>query len=186
MSHLTDFTIPFKGLIQGKHELQLEITDKFFSNFEESEITKGNLVANVILEKTSTFLKLDVNVVGEVEVICDRCLDQFNAKVDANGTLYVKFSERETNESEDDEIIFLQPSEGEFDLKQPLYDWICLSLPVRRIHPNDKKGKPQCNPEMLLRLQDLTVTEEPSSKDSEGVEDWKKKLNELKSNIRDN
>lgn len=186
MGHLTDFSIPFKGLKQGKHELQLEITDRFFSDYEESEITKGKLVANVVLEKTSTFLKLDVHVIGEVEVTCDRCLEQFNAKVDTNGALYVKFSERETNESEDDDIIFLLPSESEFDLKQPLYDWICLSLPVRRVHPNDKKGKPLCNPEMLKCLQELTITEEPSSKDSEGVDDWKKKLNELKSNIRDN
>lgn len=186
MSHLTDFSIPFKGLKQGKHELEFEITDRFFADFEESEITKGKLVANVILEKTSTFLKLDVHIVGEVEVACDRCLELFNAKVDTNGTLYVRFSERETNESEDDDMIFLLPSETEFEIKQPLYDWICLSLPVQRVHPNGKKGKPTCNPEMLKRLQELTVTEETISAESEETDDWKKKLSELKSNISDN
>ena len=186
MSHLTDFSIPFKGLKQGKHELEMEITNRFFSDFEESEIAKGNLVANIILEKTSTFLKLDIHILGEVEVTCDRCLEQFNIKVDTNGTLYVKFSEREANESEDDDIIFLLPSESELDIKQPLFDWICLSLPVRRVHPNDKKGKPLCNPEMLKRLEELIVTEEPAGSDAEEGNDWKKKLNELKSNIRDN
>ena len=183
MSNLTDYSIPIKGLKPGRHELEFEITDGFFSDFEESEITQGKLVANVILEKNSTFIKLEVHVLGEVEVICDRCLEPFSAKIDANGTLYVKFSERETNEAENDELVFLLPSESELDIKQPLYDWICLSLPVRRVHPNDKKGKPQCNPDMLKRLKELMVTEEPKA---EGADDWKKKLNELKSNISDN
>jgi len=183
VSHLTNYSIPIKGLKQGIHELEFEITNRFFSDFEESEITNGKLVAKVILEKNSTFIKLEVHIQGEVAVICDRCLEEFNTKVDANGTLYVKFSEREKNEAENDDLVFLLPSESELDIKQPLYDWICLSLPVRRVHPNDKKGKPLCNPDMLKRLQEFTVTEEPTV---EGADDWKKKLNELKSNISDN
>ncbi len=185
MSRLTDCTIPFKGLKQGKHELEFEISDRFFSEFEGSEITKGNLMANVLLEKNSTFLKLDVHISGDAEVVCDRCLETFYTPVEYTGNLFVKFSEREAYE-EDDDVIFLPPSESELDLKQYLFDWICLSLPVRRIHPDDENGNSLCNPEMLKKLDELVVPEEPKGAADDDQDEWKRKLNELKSNIKDN
>lgn len=185
VSSLTDYTIPFKGLKQGKHELEFEISDKFFSEFEGSEITKGNLTASVLLEKNSTFLKLDVHISGSAEVVCDRCLDTFYAPVDYTGNLFVKFSEREAYE-EDDDVLFLPPSESELDLKQYLFDWICLSLPVRRVHPDDTNGNSLCNSEMIKRLNELIVSTEPKGAAESNQEDWKNKLNELKSNIKDN
>ena len=185
MSRLTDCTISYKGLKQGKHELVFEISDRFFSEFEGSEIARGNLTANVLLEKTSTFLKLEVHIAGEAEVVCDRCLETFYAPVDYNGNLFVKFSEREAYE-EDDDVIFLPPSESELDLKQYLFDWICLSLPVRRIHPDDKNGHSLCNPEVIKKLNELMVTEEPHGVAEKNREDRRNKLNELKSKIKDN
>ncbi|HUW07109.1 MAG TPA: DUF177 domain-containing protein [Williamwhitmania sp.] len=186
MSRLIDFTIPFKGLKQGKHELEFEISDRFFSEFDGSEVTKGNLMANVLLDKNSTFLKLDVHISGNAEVVCDRCLDTFYIPVEYTGNLFVKFSEREAYEDSDDDVLFLPPSESELDLKQYLFDWICLSLPVRRVHPDDKNGKSLCNPEMIEKLEAYVISEEPQAAAEDDQEEWKKKLNELKSNIKDN
>jgi uncharacterized metal-binding protein YceD (DUF177 family) len=69
--------------------------------------------------------------------------------------LFVKFGE--TNEEQTDEIIVLSFSEHEFDLKQYLYEYILLSLPYRKVHPNDKKGKSLCNKEMLKKLNEYVI-----------------------------
>ena len=38
-------------------------------------------------------------------------------------------------------------NEGEIDISQFVYDYICLGLPIMKVHPEGK-----CNPEMLKHL----------------------------------
>lgn len=144
------FIIPFRGLATGSHKFAFEIGDKFFDDFEESEISKGKVLVNVDLNKMANMLELDFKLSGSVVVTCDRCLDEFDMPVSFETILYVKFGD--TTHEQTDEILIISHAEGELDLAQYIYEYIHLSLPYKRIHPNDKKGKSLCNKDMLKKL----------------------------------
>ena len=79
---------------------------------------------------------------------------------------------RSVGEEESDDVMILDPSEAELDLSQFLYDYICLSLPLQRVHP---KGK--CNPVMLNKLKDLGLGESADKKTDSPFEKLKDLLN---------
>jgi uncharacterized metal-binding protein YceD (DUF177 family) len=150
------FVILFRGLSLGKHDFTFDVDNNFFNDFEESEINKGKVLVSVRLNKTANLLELDFNLSGNVVVTCDRCLDEFEMTVKYQTKLFVKFGE--ISEEEDDEIIILSHADGELDIKQYIYEYIHLSLPYKRVHP-DKQGQSTCNKEMLKKLNEYTIRE---------------------------
>ena len=151
------YAIPYKGLSIGNHHFEFEVDDRFFDAFEGSEIHRGHASVSVELVKTERLLTLDFTIDGEAEVTCDRCLDEFMMPVHYAGTLQVRFSE--TEKESDGEVMWLSPNETELPLGQYIYESISLSLPYRKIHPEDAEGHSLCNPEMLSRFRIVSEEE---------------------------
>jgi len=150
MKELTKYRIVYQGLAEGKHEFEFDVNDMFFEALEYSDIKKGKLKAEVILNKKPTFLELDFQIDGFVELMCDRCLEDYTQPINFEGTLYVKFTEKDIEFDED--VICLSPSEHELDISHYIYESINLSIPLKRVHPDDENGDVTCNPEMLEKL----------------------------------
>jgi uncharacterized metal-binding protein YceD (DUF177 family) len=150
------YQIVYQGLSEGLHEFNFNINNSFFENIEYSEIEKGELKTEVLLNKKSTFLELDIKMEGFVELICDRCLGEYKQKIKFKGKLYVKFSESEGDL--DDDVICLSPSDHELDIAHYLYESIRLSIPLKRVHPY-KMGKSTCDPEMIKNIYNLNIEE---------------------------
>ena len=165
------YTIPISGLKEGHHEFDFEIDNKFFEQFEESEVKEGSLIANVGMDKRSTHLDLLIKVKGTVRVTCDRCLEEFSQPVETENRLLVKFEK--TSVDIDPDILSLPPDAYELDLKQQIYEFIMLALPIKRVHPPDANGKSTCDPVMLKKLEEFIVDEE---KDNDPRWDELKKL----------
>jgi uncharacterized protein len=153
------YTIPLGGLKEGQHTFDFEIDKAFFEQFDESEVKEGSLVANVVMEKRSTHLDLIISISGNVRICCDRCLEMFLQPVDCENRLLVKFGK--TIEDIDPDILSLPFGEQELNLQQHFYEFIILALPIKRVHPKDNKGRSTCDPEMLKKLDELIVEEEP-------------------------
>ena len=149
---LKDYEIPYTGLKVGKHHFKFEIGDKFFEAFEYSEIDRGNLVANVELEKQSTMMVLNFKITGTINTLCDRCTEPINVPVNAKERLIVKFGDEPFEDT--DEIMVLPQSEHKVKLAQALFEYIELNMPQKRLH---EKGL--CNQEMITRLQDHMIDE---------------------------
>jgi len=158
MDYLGKYSIKFEGLEEGVHNFEFDINDKFFSNIEYSEIKKGELKVHVVLKKSSLLMSLDIAIDGKVRVACDRCTDEFDMPVEFNGSLFVKFSEE--RDSLDDNVIVLSNSDNEINIAHYLYESINLSLPLRRVHPDDDEGNSTCNPEMLEDIEEKSVNSE--------------------------
>jgi uncharacterized protein len=142
--------IPYKGLADGKHELEFNVSDKFFQSLDYSEFNSGNVTIYIGLDKKPSHLVLEIEIEGKVGVICDRCLDTFDAEVEFSGVLYIKFSGNDDSESEsNEELLVLSPDDFEVDLTHYLYESICLGVPSVRVHPLNSKGKSACNKEMI-------------------------------------
>lgn len=102
-------------------------------------------------------LEFEFELSGEIWVLCDRCLDEFLLPIEYHTKLFVKFGEE--TEEQTDEIILLSYGESEIDLTQYVYEFVHLSLPYRKIHPNDKKGNSMCNKEMLKKISEYSIRE---------------------------
>lgn len=155
MARLSTFRIPFSSFGNGIHEFDYAIDDSFFSFFEESELRHGQLKVKVLMDKSDRQLVFDLTLTGEVEVICDRCLDSFMQKIEASYTLYGKFGEG--NSEEEFDVAWIPRNEHEIDLADYIFEYILLSLPLKRIHPVDDEGNSGCDQDMIKRLDEIVV-----------------------------
>jgi uncharacterized protein len=153
MNYLSQYTLPFSGLSEGKHQFDFTVDDRFFAEFENSEVGNGELAILVDLEKRTTYLRLTFSIKGVVSLICDRCLENFNYPVESNRELLVKFSEKPVEDEA--EMIYLHPTDFQVEIAQYIYEFVILSLPIRRIHPDGEDGKSLCDPVMITKLEEL-------------------------------
>jgi uncharacterized metal-binding protein YceD (DUF177 family) len=149
------YIIHFKGLKEGVHDFNFVIDKPFFEFHEQLEVPDGHIEAIIELNRKTTFMELDIELTGEMQVQCDRCLGHFVLPVSYNGHLVVRFSE--TEKEPDEEVIFIHPDEYELDLRHYLYECLSLSLPIRKVHPDLPNGDPGCDPDMLRRLDEYLL-----------------------------
>ena len=151
------YIIQFKGLKEGVHDFSFSIDKPFFEAFEYLAVPDGHIEVHAELTKKSSFLELDVDLTGIMQVQCDRCLEYFELPVDYSGHLMVRFSESEKDP--DEEVIWLKPEEYKLDLSHYFYEFLSLSLPIRKVHPDLPNGEPGCDPEMLKKLNEYLISE---------------------------
>jgi uncharacterized protein len=156
------YSIPLAGLREGKYTYEFNLGDDFFKAFEESEIKKGDLMADVTLDKGNRLLELKIVINGEVEVMCDRCLDFFPLKISSSNRLFIK--QGDDWDDSDPELITMPADEYQLNMSQYFYEYIHLALPIQRIHPIDKQGRSMCDPEMLNKLREH-VSEDKNATD---------------------
>lgn len=139
--------VQIKGLSPGKHLFEYPVGTDFFKSFDNQRIQEADLTVKVELEKRPAgTIDLFIDIAGSVTVPCDRCLDDVIVPVATKEALTVRQADVDDPDHEDN-IILLRENEGEFDLSQHIYDFVCLSLPLMTTHA---KGK--CNKEMISRL----------------------------------
>lgn len=143
---LNSIIIPIKGLAPGKYTYDFEVNEDFFLDFGNSQIKDADCKVRLEAERNSTFLGIDCTISGVVVVECDRCLEDLEIPIDVAKSLSVKFA-KEAEVSEDDDIMIVEEGQAQIDLKQFVYDYICLTMPLQKVH---EEGK--CNPEMIGRL----------------------------------
>ena len=156
-----EFNIPFSGLKQGKHNFNYQIDNTFFDSFGYDEFNATNINLDVILNKTSTMLEVDMEAAGTVNVNCDITSEPFDQPVNADLHLVVKFGE-EFND-EDIEILILPHREHELNIAQYVYEMLVLAVPQKRIHPGIEDGTLES--EVLDRLKELQPKEKRSNKE---------------------
>jgi uncharacterized protein len=152
------YVIPLSGLKEGRHAYKFEIGEMFFGQFEGSEIKEGELIAVVELDKHASHLDLRFMISGAVKVSCDRCLEVFSYPTESENRLLVKLGSKW--DEDDPDLLSIPADEHELDIKQYLYEFISLSLPLQRVHPDDENGKSTCNPEMLKKINEHAVNNE--------------------------
>ncbi len=151
--------IAFRGIADGFHEYDFRMQKSFFDSLSYSEFDDGDLELHVRMEKRNNILTMDLHIKGNVMVCCDRCLDYFPMDVDYEGTVYAKYISDINENDSDDDIIELKDNDNEVDLTHYVYESICLSLPIKRIHGIDSNGESLCNKEMMNILSKHLIIE---------------------------
>ena len=155
MNKFEQYDIAYQGLKDGIHNFQFKIDNKFFDQYDISELNGKDVSVAVVLTKETTMLTFEFSISGLLNVMCDRCLDYFDMPIDLKQILYVKFSDEIQDEA--DVIIFVPRTESHINIAHYIYEFINLGIPLKKVHPDDKKGKSTCNKEMLERIEKLSV-----------------------------
>ncbi|MGZ2369028.1 YceD family protein [Ancylomarina sp. YFZ004] len=157
MDYLAKYTIPYKGLQDGSHEFEFTADEKFFEHFQFENDFQGQVSVKATLLKKTLVMTLNIEIGGDINVTCDRCLDRFPYHAKGESTLFIKFGE--TYEELDNDIIVVPESDYEITIAQYIYELILLSFPINFIHPDDEDGFSTCNEEMIQKLDEHSETE---------------------------
>src|SRR5690606_3145786 len=176
VKHLKQYRIPFSGLAAGKHDFDFEINDKFFDCYEHSLVKKGNLTANVSLQKQETMLIVNFDIKGTIKLTCDVCLTEFDAPVSFDEKLIVKFVNEEWD-NETDEVIILNKTDHELDIANLLYEYINVQVPYYA-KCTEQGVNITCDPEMLAKIS----TEEGIEIEEENIDPRWAALKNIKNN----
>lgn len=137
MDKLRNYDVAFAGLKNGKHKFQFKIDSAFFELFEtEQEFTHPDITADVLLDKHSTFLELEIDTAGTVELICDITNEPFRHPVDNGIKVLVKFGE--VYDDTDIEVITIPAGDHAFNVAQLIYENVVLAIPMKKVSPDVK------------------------------------------------
>jgi uncharacterized protein len=154
---LSEYNIAFKGLKEGNHIFNYHIDNPFFELFEKSLVDEADIDVTITFGKHTSFMSLDLDLSGIVRLTCDRCLEPYNQPVHHFITLFIKFGEEESLDGDD--VIWIHPEEYQINVAQIIYEYICLSIPLKHIHPSESKGENSCDPEMLKKIKEYAPHE---------------------------
>ena len=136
------FVIPVSGLAQGATEFRLTAGNAFFASYGNPEILGASVSVTALVRKAGRTVDIDLGMEGHVSVPCDRCLEEVSLPVSANALLRVGADGQEEGEEVDGrEIVLADAPDGGLDLSQVVYDYVCTSLPLHKVHPDGL-----CNP----------------------------------------
>ncbi len=164
-----DFIIPLNGLPATGSTFRWHAGKEFLGSFDNTEIKDADIQASCSVRKSGNWFGVDMLLEGTVTVECDRCLDDLTIPVDRTVKLSIKFTSDATQEQKDlieeegdREVVCFPSEESSVDLRQIAYDYICLSLPMVRVHPEG-----ECNPDVIRYLSGHVQEEEVDQKASD-------------------
>jgi len=178
-----DYIIGFTSLKDGFHDFNYTIGKEFFEHIDYSEIKNAELDVKLSLEKKTTMMILNFEITGKVEVMCDRCTDDFYIKIESDDELIYRFGNEDLG---DEKVIVIFPNEVEINIIHPIYEFLSLAIPSRRTH----EDKEDCNKDMIKDISEYLLVEE---NDSETIENINKNtetdprwsaLNKLKNKLK--
>lgn len=151
MDRLRNYDIVFSGQKNGQHEFQFEIDKAFFQLFDtEQEFTDPKIVADVLMDKHTTFLEIFIKTSGTVNLVCDITNENFDHPIENEIKVLVKFG-AEYDDSEED-VITIPMTDHAFNVAQLIYEVVMLAIPMKKISPN-------------ISEEDLAILEKFSPKD---------------------
>ena len=141
-----NFIIPLSGLAAGRKTFRWQVGKAFFGEFDNTDIQDADIQVDVVLAKVGKDLFVDLTLDGTVTVICDRCLSPLALPVEASPRFVVRF-DPSAPEMEGDREVLVAEDPAALDMRQVVYDYVYMSLPIQRVHPEG-----ECDPETVKYL----------------------------------
>ena len=137
--------IPLGGWAAGERSFRFHADTEFFQAFDNTEILNADVEVEVRVVKEGAKAEAELHLRGTVTVPCDRCLEPLQVPV-----------EEDPSEEFKTELV-----KEDWDLSQAVYDYICLSLPLQRVHPEG-----ECNPDTVRFLGQVGRVDEEAAPSS--------------------
>jgi uncharacterized metal-binding protein YceD (DUF177 family) len=163
MTGRREFEIPFVGLKPGIHEYEYQITDKFFTAYQQQDFNNCQATVKVKLDKKTGFILLKFEIGGQLEVICDRCSgnlpltlwDEFNVAVKL-----VDDPDVMNEQEEDPDVYYISRGESHISLADWIYEFINLSIPMQKMCEFEDMSGPYCNKSAIEVLKKMKAPDD--------------------------
>lgn len=133
IKELREFQINIYSLTNKLHDFEFEITDKLFETKEFSLISKGTGMCKLRLEKSETLINLHFDIEAEVELTCDRSLENFMYPVAIEEDIIIKFGDDDITQSDD--VVVIRRDADKINVGDFIYEFVSLAVPMRKLHP---------------------------------------------------
>lgn len=153
MQALRQFSIPLKGLKNGKHEYAFNIDKTFFDCYESSPVSEGKLTAKISLDKKSDHIILDFWIQGLIQTDCDRCTALIDLPIETENEIIIKYSDEEKEEAD---VVYITNDAHEFNVASLIYELIVLAIPIIKVYDCESTEPRPCNEDILSRLSEKT------------------------------
>lgn len=147
---LSEFDLLLFSLGDKTHELNYQIGDSFFEQFEDSLIEKGEFDVQIVLVKSETMLQFDFDIKGKAQLICDRSLEEFEYPFSKRSKMVFKFGEE--FEEVSDEMVILPRGTAELNIASWIYEFITLEIPFKKLHPKFQEEEDEFDDDDGLEL----------------------------------
>jgi uncharacterized metal-binding protein YceD (DUF177 family) len=164
MSNRREYEIAFVGLKPGVHEFNYEVDDRFFEDYGVQDFQKTEATVKLLLEKNNSFMILRFEIGGKADVICDRCNSELPLQLFDEFTITVKMVEEPEvmNEQEEDpDVYYISRGESHVDVKDWIYEFVSLSIPMHKTCEYENMDGPYCNPAARELLKGMKPDEGP-------------------------
>ena len=141
-----DFLMPLSGLAPGRTSFRWHMGKAFFGEFDNTDIQDADISVEAVVGKEGKDIYLDLRLDGSVKVICDRCLSDVELPVEAAPRFVLRF-DPSAPEMEGDREVLVAEDPSVIDLRQVAYDYVYMSLPIQRTHPEGA-----CDPDTVRFL----------------------------------
>ncbi|MBC8047802.1 MAG: DUF177 domain-containing protein [Fimbriimonadaceae bacterium] len=152
VKELREYIIPFLGLKNGVHHFNYEIDTTFFTHFEASLVHESKLFADVTLDKKERLFILNFDISGTIKAECDRCGQEFDMPIHGNHSIFVKIGDKREEDENNEEVIWIDEVESSLNIAEMLYEFIHLSIPIKKNHLDNPDGTAGCDPEILKHI----------------------------------
>ena len=158
MSNRREFEIAFVGLKPGVHEFNYRVDDRFFEEYNEQDFRNPEVNVKLLLEKNNSFMLLRFEIGGRAEVTCDRCNSNLPIQLFDEFKVTIKMTDDPglmNDQEEDPDVYYISRAESHVDVKDWIYEFVNLSIPMQKTCEYENMDGPYCNPaarEMLKSM----------------------------------
>ena len=160
MGKSREFEISFVALKPGIHEFTYEVDDKFFAEDVARDFSNCTATIKLQLDKKSGFMLLKFEIGGKADVECDRCGNKLTMDLWDEFNMLVKMVDNpdEMNQQEEDpDVYYISRGESHLAVKNWIYEFINLSIPMQKTCEFENMDGPFCNPEARALLNGMKV-----------------------------
>lgn len=136
MQTMEQFKVDFKRIHADAEIRNVRLDSLFFEQLDQEEINGGDVNVRLILQEKDDVYIVEVNIVGNVIVSCDRCMADLQLPVNTSEVIKFKYGEEDHSDTNNYEYIhdLVKP----YDLSWLIYEIVEVSLPISRVHPDGK------------------------------------------------
>ena len=182
MKELSKYNIDIYGLEDKQYDYDMESGDAFFEELDQDLIERGHFKPHVVLNKSATMIQLQFHTEGAVTLICDRSLEPFEEPINLDDRIILKFGDHDEELTE--EIEMINRNTNKINVARYLFDFIALSLPTKKIHPDLRSDEDELDleddEEEVILVYSSAETEEEESGEEEKIDPRWEALKKLK------
>ena len=104
------------------------------------------------IDKNKDLSTVSFSINGWMREVCDRCLVDIRLPVVSSCSAILKKGE---GDDIDPDLIYIPEEAHEWNAAHLIYDYICLSIPLRKLIPCEKMNPRPCDELVIQKLQNL-------------------------------